>query len=248
MFGSVPKPLWSRVAPPDGQNRIEMVARSLIVQWNDRKLLVDVGCGDKWDAKSQEIFGFEPRMPPAVDGVTDVVITHLHFDHAGGLSFRDPAGALRPRYPAARHFVPGANLDNARNPNLRERASYLAENFDVLDQVDLTLTSDGDEIWPGLRLHRADGHTAGLHWLTLEAGGQTICFPSDLIPTSAHLPIPYVMGYDICAATAMVEKADFINRAVENDWLVVFQHDPNIPAARLEMAENRPMVREAVRL
>lgn len=241
MFGSVPKPLWSRLIAPDELNRIPMVARSLIIEAGDRRILVDTGCGDKWDAKSRKIFAFD-SYAPELGEITDVVLSHLHFDHAGGVSRYD-GDRLVPSFPEARHHVSRANLENARNPNVRERASYLKENLDPLREVDLRLTEDGGEIVPGITVHQVHGHTRGLQWLKLETDEGVIAFPSDLFPTSHHLPIPYVMGYDICAATAMEEKQSFIEQAVKQDWLVVFQHDPQVPAAAVAFDDrNRPIV------
>ncbi|MFI5385357.1 MAG: MBL fold metallo-hydrolase [Fimbriimonadales bacterium] len=295
MFGSVPKALWAREAPPDDQNRILLATRSLVIECGARKLIVYVGCGDKWNEKNRAIYciGEEPGgedrgkrkeegatgeggagstqssivkssrtqdrssnnsplRPNAsspqgsyvpVPGVTDVLLTHLHFDHAGGVSrwqgsaTPEEAAQIEPCYPNARHFVMAANLENARKPHLRERASYLPENVDVLDQVELVLTSDGQEIWPGLTVHRSDGHTHGLQWVALTDGGVTVAFPADLIPTSKHIPLAFVMGYDMCAERAMEEKASFLKLAVEGSWIVVFEHDPILVAARLKLDE-----------
>lgn len=248
MFGSVPKALWELQAPPDEQNRILLATRSLVIEWDDRKLLVDVGCGDKWTEKQRSIFCIsdEPYVP--VPGVTDVLLTHLHFDHAGGVS-RYADGQLQLCYPGAKHYVSSTNLENARNPNIRERASYLAENVDVLDGSDLLQCEDGQEIATGLTVHQAHGHTRGLQWVKLADGDQTIVFPADLIPTSKHLPVPYVMGYDICAEQSLQEKAKFMEQAVEENWIVVFEHDPLVGAGRVGLDERgRPFLRDVVDL
>lgn len=242
MFGTVPKALWSKLIEVDDLNRIPMATRSLVLDDGERRILVDVGCGDKWSEKEAGIFDI-PRTPyRPIPGVTDVVLTHLHFDHAGGLTSRRDE-ELHPNYPAARHHVTRANLANARQPNDRERASYLKDNIDVFEQVPLVETADGQEIAEGLVVHQADGHTRGLGWLTLAQGDEVLAFPSDLIPTSRHLPLAYVMGYDICAERTLAEKAEFLRRAVEERWIVVFQHDPDVPAARLAWDERgRPIV------
>jgi glyoxylase-like metal-dependent hydrolase (beta-lactamase superfamily II) len=236
MFGSVPRALWAREAPPDEENRILLATRSLVIDHQDRRMIVDVGCGDKWTEKSRIIFCISSAAYVRVEGVTDVLLTHLHFDHAGGVS-RIHAGVVEPNYPDARHYVSAANYDNARNPNRRERASYLPENVDVLNGVELTLTDDGQEVWPGISVHQADGHTRGLQWVKVTSGDETIAFPADLIPTSKHLPIPYVMGYDMCAELAMREKENFLKQAVEGKWIVVFEHDPEVAAGRIRLDE-----------
>lgn len=232
MFGTVPKTLWERWLAPDDKNRIPMVARSLVIAGPSGKMLVDVGCGDEWDDKAREIFQFE-TINHVVENITDVLLTHLHFDHAGGLVLADGT----PAYPEARHYVSRRNLDNAISPNRRERASYLRDRFGVLEQVDRQLTENGDEVWPGVSVHQAHGHTHGLQWVKVTDDGATVAFPSDLCPTSHHLPVPYVMGYDMCAETAMEEKEAFVQRAVEGDWTVVFQHDPVVAVAKVSVDE-----------
>jgi glyoxylase-like metal-dependent hydrolase (beta-lactamase superfamily II) len=154
-------------------------------------------------------------------------------------------GRLQPSYPDARHYVGAANYENARKPHVREKASYLPENVDVLEQTDLTLTEDGQELFPGLTVHRSDGHTRGLQWIKLTDGDTTIVYPADLVPTSKHLPVPFVMGYDMCAERAMAEKAAFLEQAVEGAWIIVWEHDPELAAARIAFDERgRPGVTE----
>jgi len=252
MFGSVPKNLWNKVAAADDQNRILLATRSLMIETDERKILVDVGCGDKWPPKLREIFAIDDKTYEPVLGVTDVLLTHLHFDHAGGVS-RIAGGrnggiaeaGLELCYPAARHCVSRTNLENAQQPHERERASYLAENVQPLQTADLHITEDGQELWPGLTVHQVNGHTTGLQMPRLVAGGETVVFPSDLMPTSAHIPIPYVMGYDMCAVTAMEEKRKFLHEAIEGNWIVVFEHDPALAAARLKWDDKgRPTIAE----
>ncbi len=234
MFGTVPKTLWESRTVPDLANRISLATRSLVIEFDDRKLMIDTGCGDKWTAKLRSIYCLadEPYRP--IEGITDLVLTHLHFDHAGGLTSNLPySTGVSANYPEAVHYVPGKNLENARQPNTRERASYLAENYGVIDIVDHHLISASDEIFPGLRLHESNGHTQGLLWISLTIEGQTFAFPSDMVPTSLHLPIPYVMGYDICADQSMQEKSAFLSQAEQDNWIVVFQHDPIVHAGRV---------------
>lgn len=248
MFGSVPKTLWEREAPPDDKNRILLATRSLIVDWGDRRMMLDVGCGDKWTEKTRAIFCISEGRYVPVAGVTDLVLTHLHFDHAGGVS-RIEAGTAVPNYPGTHHYVLSENVENARNPHMREKASYVPEDVGVLDQVEHTLLEDGDDVWPGITVHRSDGHTRGLGWVRVVAGGLTFAYPADLIPTSKHLPVLYVMGYDMCAETSMREKEDFLRRAVEEDWIVVFEHDPEIAAGKVGFDERgRAFLKEEVNM
>jgi glyoxylase-like metal-dependent hydrolase (beta-lactamase superfamily II) len=255
MFGTVPRAIWSGLIAPDDENRIRLATRSLLIRDDRRLFLVDVGCGDKWSEKLRRIFGVEPVVPLPVGGepaeVTDVILTHLHFDHAGGLSRYVPGsdGEVESCYPGARVHLQADNYDTARAPGPRERASYLRENLAVLERSPLELARGGREIVPGLRVHASDGHTRGLHWVEVRGGGTTVAFPSDLIPTSRHLPLPYAMGYDMNVERLLEEKQEFLRRAVAEDWIVVFVHDPDIPAARIKLDERgHYAVREAVEL
>jgi glyoxylase-like metal-dependent hydrolase (beta-lactamase superfamily II) len=241
MFGSVPRPLWSRLAPPDERNRIHLVMRCLLLVGRGRVVLVDDGLGDKSDAKFHEIFRVE-AAPTLEDSlahagfgpadVTDVLLTHLHFDHAGGSTVRTPEG-LRPRLPRARFQVQRRNWDNAHAPNPRERASYLRENFDPLEAAGVLDFRDGPGMaWPGVSLITAEGHTRGQQLVRIEGGGRVVYFVADLIPTAAHVRIPYVMGYDVAAIESMAEKQALLARAVDEGAWICLEHDPEIALAR----------------
>jgi glyoxylase-like metal-dependent hydrolase (beta-lactamase superfamily II) len=255
MFGSVPKSIWSSLIPTDEENRIRLATRSLLVRADDRVFMVDAGNGDKWTDRFRRIYTIEGPAPgePALDSaaVTDIIITHLHFDHAGGMSRFAPGGSreIELCYPAARIYVQADNVETARRPNPRERASYLKEDVLAVERSRLDLTRGTREIYPGVWVHQANGHTRGLQWVEVKDGEKTIAYPSDMIPTSRHLPLPYMMGYDMCVETLLAEKEDFLRRAVENDWLVVFEHDPDVPAARIRLdARGHFAVREIVRV
>jgi glyoxylase-like metal-dependent hydrolase (beta-lactamase superfamily II) len=234
MFGTIPKAIWSRVMSADDDNRIALATRSLLIEAGSRTILVDAGTGGHWPAKFRSIYAVE-HVPPREAGldpdkITDVVITHLHFDHAGGL--RTSGGAAT--YPNARIHLQAANLETARNPNPRERASYPPEILDALERADVRLADGSEEIAPGVWVHRSDGHTRGLQWLEVRDGAAAVAFPSDMIPYSHHLALPYTMGYDINAGRLLEEKEEFLARAADEDWLVVFGHDPAVPAARVQ--------------
>ncbi|MGD0781498.1 MAG: MBL fold metallo-hydrolase [Candidatus Aminicenantales bacterium] len=255
MFGNVPKPIWNRLIPADADNRIRLATQSLLVRDGERLFLVDAGNGERGSEKHRRIFGIEPAAegPAGIDpaAVTDVLISHLHFDHSGGLAAAGPDGPGGPplRFPGARIHVQKANLENARHPNPREKASYLAETTALLERSDLVLTEGSREIAPGIWVHRADGHTRGLQWVEVRDGARTLAFPSDMIPTSRHLPLPYAMGYDICVERLMEEKEALLRKAVENDWILVFVHDPDVPAATIKIDERGHFaVREPVAL
>jgi glyoxylase-like metal-dependent hydrolase (beta-lactamase superfamily II) len=242
MFGSVPKPLWSREHAPDDRNRIRLAMRCLLVMGHGKRILVDDGVGEKFSPKLKDIYRVEQEehnlerslaaLGLGVRDVTDVVLTHLHFDHAGG-STRSDNGKLSPRLPAARYYVQRRNLENARRPNLRERASYLAENFEPLVEAGVLDTWDGPaQPWPGFEIFTADGHTRGQQLVRLSGPEGVLYFVADLIPTASHVRIPFVMGYDMAAIETMTEKRALLERAsAENAWICL-EHDPRIALGR----------------
>lgn len=243
MFGTVPKTIWSKLAPPDDDNRIRLAARSLIIRSEDRVFMVDAGIGDRWTDKLRRIYDIQPRPDEGADfepdSVTDIILTHLHFDHARGI-FRarsEAEGEVDLRYPEARVYVQAANYENAKTPNARERVSYIAEDVKLLERTRLVLTSGSQEVYPGIWVHRRDGHTRGHQWVEVKSGDASLVFPSDMVPTSRHLPLPYLMGYDVCAETLLEEKEELLSRAVAERWILVFGHDPDIAAGRITRDE-----------
>jgi glyoxylase-like metal-dependent hydrolase (beta-lactamase superfamily II) len=242
MFGSVPKMLWQKEHPADERNRIQLAMRCLLLEGEGRRILVDDGVGDKMPAKLADIYAvdlsqltLEQSLADAglgVGDITDVVLTHLHFDHAGG-STRLEGGSLVPRMPNALYHVQRRNWDNAHHPNPRERASYLPENFDPLETAGRLRLWDGHQKpWKGFELFTADGHTRGQQLVRLEGGGNVLYFVADLIPTRSHVRIPFVMGYDVAAIETMEEKRAMLERAARERAWVCLEHDPEIALAR----------------
>ena len=253
MFGSVPKNLWSKRIPADEENCIRLAARGLKITHAQRVFLIDCGMGEKWQDKQRSIFainntqqkdwGFEPKS------ITDLILTHLHFDHAGGVSFYDAAGSLKLTFPNAQIHLQESNFKNAKNPSLKERASYLPENVDILESAKLSLIDGDIEIYPGITVHRVDGHTIGQQWIEIRDGNEVIMFTTDLIPTSHHLPLMYHMGYDACAATLMKEKEVFLSKAIKENAIVFFEHDAETPAGRIHInAKGQHEIREVVHI
>lgn len=241
MFGSVPKPLWSRLNPPDERNRIRLAMRCLLLEGHGRRVLVDVGLGEKFDAKLRDIYRVEdePRLETSLAAagfapgdVTDVVLTHLHFDHAGGSTARR-GDRLVPRLPNARWYVQRRNWDNAHAPNPRERASYMPVNYDPLREAGVLELWEGPvRPWPGVEILTAEGHTRGQQLVRVEGGGSVAYFVADLIPTASHVRIPFVMGYDMAAIETMAEKRDLLARAAAERAWIVLEHDPETAMAR----------------
>jgi methylmalonyl-CoA epimerase len=239
MFGVVPKPLWAPKAPPDDRNRITLAMRPLIVR-GARTMIIDAGVGDKEDAKLSDILGLDrPRhldhtLAEAglrVQDIDIVLATHLHLDHAGGFTERDSSGRVRPRFPRARYVVRRGEWEDATHPNERNRASYLAHNYVPLaDAGVLQLVDDDQTIMPGVKVRRTGGHTMHHQIVLLESGGKAAAFVADLIPTAAHLPNAWVMGYDLYPMDTLAAKRAFVKEATDRDMLVFFEHDPSIAA------------------
>lgn len=237
MFGNVPRVLWERTHAPDAQHRIDLVTRLLLLEGHGRRVLVDTGTGHLWTEKEEAIFAVRADPEPGVvaalaraglkpSDISDVVLTHLHFDHAGGVSRRGADGEPELTFPDARHHVQRANLENGRAPNERERASYLERHLAPLGRADLALSDGTEEILPGIIVERSDGHTIGLQTVRIGEGEGAIVFPADLAPLATHLRIPWTMGYDVCPLTIMEEKRHLLERAEDQGWRIVLEHDP----------------------
>jgi glyoxylase-like metal-dependent hydrolase (beta-lactamase superfamily II) len=248
MFGVIPRPLWQRVAPPDDRNRILLAMNALLIRTEDRWILVETGAGDKWDAKRRDIYAIdsEPRLPDqlAARGVRPeqidlVVNTHLHFDHCGW-NTRMMNGKLVPTFPNARYIVQRGELEHARRPTERDRASYLPENFEPVEASgQWWLLEDDREIAPGVELIRAPGHTRDMMCVRLSGGDKTAMFLADLVPTTAHLPPAWIMGFDLYPMTTLENKKKWVAEIARQGWLALFGHDTKIPAARLREQDGK---------
>ena len=248
MFGVVPKTLWQKRAPADDRNRITMAMRPLLVR-GERLMIIDAGCGDKMDAKSADIYGFDRRENLDVtmaragvraDDIEVVLASHLHFDHAGGFTVKDASGALRPRFPNARYLVNQGEWEDANHPHERNRASYFAENYVPLQEAGvLDLVADEAVIAPGIRMRRTGGHTRFHHIIYLESGGTTAVFAADLIPTRAHVDVPWIMAYDLFPMETLEFKRAFVREAVEREYIIFFEHDPEVAAGYIREKDRR---------
>jgi glyoxylase-like metal-dependent hydrolase (beta-lactamase superfamily II) len=248
MFGVIPRPMWERVAPPDDRNRIVMAMNSLLIRTAGKCILVETGAGDKWDDKRRDIYAFEgqPRLPEqlAARGVrpedVDIVVnTHLHFDHCGWNTRRVNERAV-PMFPNARYVVQRGELEHARRPSERDRASYLPENFVPIEESGQWWLLDGDqEIVPGVGLIRAPGHNADMMCVKLFGGGQTAMLLADLAPTAAHLPPAWIMGFDLYPLQTLDNKKKWISQLVQGGWLAIFAHDPKVRAAYLREKDGK---------
>jgi len=248
MFGVVPKPLWEKRSQPDPRNRIRLAANSLLVRASNKNILIETGNGTKWTPKLRAIYAIDEGDPLteslAAAGITpnqiDLVInTHLHFDHAGGnTKFLNDKAV--PSFPNAQYFVQAAELAHAADPSERDRASYFEENFLPIHESDQWKLLSGDtEILPDISTVRIPGHNADIQAVKLTGGGKTIVFVADLIPTRHHIPLPWIMAYDLYPLQTLETKRKWIQTIVQDGWIVIFGHDPDIPAATLHERENK---------
>ena len=242
MFGVVPKPLWERRIPADERNRIPLGMRCLLVETPDELVLIETGLGNKEDEKFRGIYGVDNASgagrPDRVhdslaaagfraEDVGIVVNTHLHFDHAGGNTYRDEAGEVRLSFPNARYYVQRGEWDWAHLKNERTQASYLPDNFEpVMAAGRLELVEGDVEIVPGISVYRTPGHCPHHQSVLVSSGGETACFLADVLPTFAHLPLPWIMGYDVEPLVTLESKRALLSRATEERWLLVSNHDP----------------------
>lgn len=251
MFGTVPKVLWERTNPSDEQNRILMESRALLIQSKSRNILVDNGngadfrlkYGDSAGEKFEQIYGVDAggvnlfsslkKLGLKTSDITDVILTHLHFDHAGG-STCDRNGKLVPTFENATYYVQTENLKTALNPNRREKASYLKPNFEPLLEAKCLKTLDGpQEIFPNIYLSLTYGHTQAQQNILVSDGVTSLFYCADLIPTSTHTRLAWIMGYDLDPLKIIEEKNHILNQAVEQKWHLFFEHDPYCDAAQV---------------
>jgi glyoxylase-like metal-dependent hydrolase (beta-lactamase superfamily II) len=258
MFGIVPRPLWSRRIEPDAEGRIPLATRCLLIEGPDRLVVVDAGIGDKVDARFREIYGIHPDGPDLAgplaeagfspDDVTDVILTHLHFDHCGGMTRMDGDRSV-PVFRRAVHHVQGAHWDWAASRPLRERASFLPENFHPVEAEGLLNRVDGAAtILPGISVEPVHGHTEAQQLVHVEGGGEHLVFVADLIPTSAHVPPVWGMAYDIRPLVTIEEKTSFLGRAIEGRWILFFEHDASVQTGRIVAGDRGPELADRARL
>lgn len=252
MFGVVPKVLWERRIPADERNRIPLGLRCLLVETPDALLLIETGLGNKESEKFMQIYGVETAPPPgssgadrlqaailelgfALDDVEVVINTHLHFDHAGGNTFRDEDGQIRITFPRARHYVQAGEWAYAHRVNERTQASYLRHNFQPVHEAGIFEFVTGEtEILPGISVFPTPGHTPHHQSVVLRSGGETACYMADVIPTMSHLSLPWIMGYDVEPLVTLESKRRLLTNASQEGWLLVSTHDPVIPWGRVQ--------------
>jgi glyoxylase-like metal-dependent hydrolase (beta-lactamase superfamily II) len=239
MFGVVPKVLWERRFPADGRNRVRLATNCLLVRGAGFVALIETGLGEKWDPKDRDRYGIDEKTtvtrglqdlgvgPEAVDAL---VLSHLHFDHAGGATRLDADGRAVPAFPNATVYVQAEELAHARSPNERDRASYRSEDWEPCARAGKLEAVTGEvEVRPGVTVVPVRGHNAGMQAIRVESEGNVAFYFADALPTTAHVPIPWIMGYDLYPVDLIENKKRLLAQAVEERWLCVFEHDPDVP-------------------
>ncbi len=255
MFGVVPKTIWEKTNPADELNRIDMSLRILYIEGQNQKILVDTGIGTKWAEKYIAMYRIDhsqftlqkalTSIPVKSEEITDVILTHLHFDHTGGSTYKDANGSIKLTFPNAKHYVQKSQWEHALKPTLKDRASFLAPDFLPIEEAGKLVILDGEkEIYPGIKILVTPGHTPGHQAVKVSSEGKTVLYCGDLIPTSSHIPLPFVMGYDLEPVRTMNEKQKLFEHAVKEGWVLVFEHDPIYAAAIVECVDGRYQAKE----
>jgi glyoxylase-like metal-dependent hydrolase (beta-lactamase superfamily II) len=250
MFGVVPRNLWAQVCPPDDQNRIRLNMNCVFVDTGDEKVLIETGIGDKWTPRETAMYGIDrqrslsetlqAKTGVSADKITIVINTHLHFDHAGGNTTANVDGNVVPTFKNARYFVSAAELEHADAPSERDRASYLKDNWGPLRESGQLEAKEADyEVVPGLRMQTEPGHNRSMQCWRLDRGNETVFGFADLVPMRAHIRGPWIMGYDLFPLETLEAKKRLLPKAIEENWLCLFYHDPDAPLCRIAIEDGK---------
>jgi len=248
MFGTVPKVLWEKKHACNTTNQIQLAMRGLLVQKGNVNLLVDCGLGDKGGEKFKAMYHVDQKTNSLeaslqahslrAQDITDVVISHFHFDHAGGATVRKEDGSYAPTFPNARYWVQKQNLEVAQNPNPRERASYLKENHEALIAHEVLNIIDGpQEILPKVHVKLSYGHTCAQQHVWIEDDQEAVFFGGDLVATPSHVSLPWVQGYDLQPLVAIQEKETFYTQLMQKNGWMFYQHDPHYSFSKIRKNE-----------
>ncbi len=247
MFGIVPMPLWKKLNPPDERNRITLAARALLLKGNGKIILIDNGNGSKFSDKQIDIYRLDTNhsnlenslsnIGVTFSDVTDVILTHLHFDHAGG-STKKENGEIIPAFPNATYYVQKKHWERSQHPNEKDRGSFMYDDFMPLKNSGVLELLEGNEkVFPNISFMICDGHTDAQQLPKISDGTTTLLYCCDMIPTTAHIPVPYIMAYDLRPLTTLEEKKTILKLASEENWILYFEHDPKIATAKVVQTE-----------
>lgn len=259
MFGVVPKSIWNRINPADDNNMCSWALRCLLIEDGNRLILIDNGMGDKQDQKffgyyylhgNDSLEGSLKKLGFGIDDITDVVLTHLHFDHCGGsIKYNSDRTKLEPAFKNATYYSNEKHWQWATHPNLREKASFLKENIlPIQESGQLKFIDKNTELIPGLTFKEVNGHTEAMMLPLIKYKDTTVAYMADLVPSAGHLPLPYVMAYDMRPLETLKEKEIILNEAADNNWTLFFEHDPSIECVTLEKTEKGVRKKEALKL
>ena len=258
MFGVIPKVLWNKTNPADDLNRIQLALRTMVIKSDDKIILVDTGVGQKMNEKLSKIYNVDHSKFELVKGlaekgiqpedITDVIVTHLHFDHVGGATYYD-GEILKLTFPNATYHVQGEQWYWANNPSIKDRASYMPENFKPIEETGKLNELNGPgELFPGIEMLVMYGHTSGMQLPKISDGETTLFYCADLMPTTSHIPLPFILGYDNNPFVTLEEKKRILPHAVAENWILVFEHDPYRVACTVEETEKGFKMKEEVTL
>lgn len=246
MFGIIPKPLWQKTNPVDEQNRVTLATRNLLLESDSKKILIDTGMGDKWDQKAREIYRIDSQLnlehelkqnEIKLTDITDVILTHLHFDHTGG-SVKMENERLLPAFPNAKYYVQEKNFNWAMNPSDRDKGSYIKHNFEPLAKEGVLKFTNEDQFFDDeIQFKVINGHTFGQQMIKISDGSTTLLYCCDLMPFISHIRIPYIMGYDLQPLITVEEKKNYLKKAADENWFLFFGHDPEIAMASVKHSE-----------
>ena len=248
MMGSVPKVLWEKTNPSDNLNRIDLALRCLLLDDGNNKILIETGMGDKLDDKFKKMFHVIQKEKPInyeldkigcdIHDITHVILTHLHFDHAGGATTIDIDGRIVPTFPNAKYYISSSNWEAGLNPNPRDKASYLQDNYlPLYENGCLNIISENTKILDNISTIVVNGHTFGQQLVKIDCGKEALIFCADLIPLKSHLQLPWIMGYDLNAVKTLEEKTKFLKEASDNNWWLWFYHDPEVVAVKIKASD-----------
>ncbi len=258
MFGVVPKTIWNRLNPADDNNMISLAMRCLLIEDGKRLILIDNGIGNKQDAKFYSYYYLQGsatlesslnKLGFTMADITDMVLTHLHFDHCGGsISWNADRTAYQTTFPNATYWIGEEHWNEALKPNPREKASFIKENIlPIQESGQLKLVNPGDRIYENMDLRFSKGHTQGMMHPVISYKGHQVIYLADMIPTQAHIPVPYIMGYDVRPLDTMNEKSAVLQEAAANDKMILyFEHDPTDEACVVEQTEKGIRKKESV--
>jgi len=246
MFGIIPKPLWEKTNPADELNRVTLSTRNLLLIGDNKKILIDTGMGKKWDEKSKNIYRIDSKLDLELaleqngikpEDITDVLLTHLHFDHTGG-STKYENGKLVPAFPNAKYFVQKKNFEWATNPSDRDKGSYIKDNFEPLVKEGVLNLIDGEiDFDENISFRIINGHTYAQQMIKISDSANTVLYCGDLMPFVSQIRIPYVMGYDLQPLVTVQEKKKYLQLAADENWYLYFGHDPQFAAATVKHTE-----------